>query len=382
MFRLVLTDGPVRRGELVRRTGLSQPSITKITRAFLDRGYLAEVSPGHGRNGVGGRDVRIGRPSVPLDVRADREFVVGVKVTANELIGVVTDLRAHVRHAARNHLSGHDVADVVGSVAGLVDELRRLEPRFRVRTHALGVSVAGAVDRDRGIARYEPFHGWRDLRLADLLSAETGLPTVVDNDVRALTEAENWFGVGARADSFLLVTVGAGVTGGLVVDGRVRTGAFGVAGELGHVPVDPRGPRCYCGATGCLEAVASEPAIVRRAAELLGEPDLALPDLVRRAQGGDARVRGVFEEAGRAVGRAAAGVVNLLGPEVVVVSADHQAGLALLEPHLRAALHEASYGAAGRAEVVVRLAPFEEWARGAAAVAIARRIGDFTSPPG
>jgi predicted NBD/HSP70 family sugar kinase len=384
VFRAVLTGGPLRRTDLTRQTGLSQPTIAKITRTLIDAGYLVElgraVEPDRAATGRPGRArPSVGRPAASLDVRADREFFVGVKVTGDELIGVLTDLRANIRATRHEPLSDHDPAEVVAAIRKLVNRLRGASAATRARTYDLGVSVAGDVDRERGIARYEPFHGWRDVPLAALLAKATGLSTVVDNDIRALTEAENWFGAGARAESFLLVAIGTGVTCGLVVDGKVRAGAYGVAGELGHVGVDRQGPKCYCGARGCLEAVASDPAIARRVAEITGDPTIDVRAAVDLAHAGDADVRQVFADAGRAIGLAVGGLVNLFGPELIVISANSENGFDLLEGQLRAGIAEQAYGAAARAEIFVRPLPFEEWARGAATVAIARRVTAVTS---
>ncbi|GAB7042198.1 ROK family protein [Catenuloplanes niger JCM 9533] len=369
IVRSVLAAGPLRRADLEARTGLSQPTIAKLTRALIDAGYLTETTAGGGPG-------RIGRPAATLDVHADREFFAGVKVTPGELIGVVTDLRAVVRVTAHAPLGdARTPPDVVRAIARLVTELRGGAAR---PVRGLGVSVAGDVDRTTGLARYEPFLGWHDVPLAALCTAETGLPTVADNDIRALTEAENWFGAGADARSFLLVAVGSGVTSGLAVDGRVLTGAHGVAGELGHVPVDRRGPKCYCGARGCLEAIASEPALLRRVAEITGIPAITLGRAIELARLGDPRVGEAFAEAGRAIGQAVGGVINLLGPELVVFSADHLDGFALLDPHIRAAIDTHAFGAAARATVEVRPLPFAQWARGAATVAIARHLTSVT----
>lgn len=369
VFQAVLTGGPLLRTDLTWRTNLSQPTIAKVTRSLIDSGYLVEL-PESGASRV----ARIGRPARPLDVRADREFFVGVKVTVDELIGVVTDLRAHVRVARHEPLTGHEPADVVAAIRRLVTRLRGTSAEIRARSHDLGVSIAGDVDRERGIARYEPFHGWREVPFAAMVAKATGLDTVVDNDIRALTEAENWFGAGAQADSFLLVAVGSGVTCGMVLDGKVRAGAFGVAGELGHVPVDRQGPKCYCGARGCVEALASEPALIRRTGEAVGDPAMTLRRAVELARAGDAGAGRVFAEAGSAIGLAVAGAINLIGPELIIISANPEKGFDLLEPHIRGAIAEHAYGQAARAEIFVRRLPFEEWARGAATVAIAARV--------
>ncbi|WBB60576.1 ROK family transcriptional regulator [Streptomyces sp. WMMC500] len=371
VFTTVLTRGPVPRPEIARITGLSSAAVTKAVKPMLAAGYLEEL-PQEERTGEGA-----GRPAHPVAVRADREFFVGVKVTADELIGVVTDLRAQVRAARRMPVSGQDADAVVADIAALVAEL---VPDYRERTRSLGVSVSGDVDRAGGVVRYSPFLGWHDIALAGLLRTATGLETTVENDVKALTVAEQWFGEGVGADSFALVTVGAGIGCGLVVHGTLVAGGFGVAGEIGHVPVAAAdGPECHCGSRGCVEAIASERAIVARArtamaaaADGSGEPgdEADMAAVVDRAHAGDEAVRAVFAEAGRAIGLGLAAVVNVVGPERVVVSGEGLAAYDLFEEQIRAAFADHAFGAAARCPLVVRPLPWEEWARGAAAVGI------------
>lgn len=233
------------------------------------------------------------------------------------------------------------------------------------------MSVSGDVDRPGGAVRYSPFLGWRDVPLAELVGAATGLTVTVENDVKALTVAEQWFGEGVGADSFALATVGVGIGCALVVNGRLVAGGYGVAGEIGHIPVAAGdGPACHCGSRGCVEAIACEEAIVARARRATGEPDLDMAAAIDRAHGGDAAVRAVFDEAGKAIGLGLAAMVNLVGPERVVVSGEGVAAYDLFEEQIRAAFTTQAFGAAARCPLVVRPLPWEEWARGAAAVSI------------
>src|SRR6201987_245159 len=251
----ILTQGPILRREVSRRTGLSSAAVSRATRDLLDAGYLIELGPTGPRVGSG-------RPATLLDVRADREFFAGVTVATEELIGVVVDLKAGgrvTRH--RPHLS-REVDSVVGEIADLVAELTRAFPRSSGTMNRLGVTVSGDVDRSLGIAQYSPFLGWRNVPLAHLLENATGLITVLENNVRGLTIAEQWFGAGVGMSSFALGTIGAGIGSGLVVNGTVLTGAHGVAGEIGHISIDPLGPLCRCGCRGCVEALASDQAII------------------------------------------------------------------------------------------------------------------------
>jgi predicted NBD/HSP70 family sugar kinase len=369
VFTTVLTEGPLSRVTLARRLGLSSAAVTKAARPLLDTGYLHELAATE-RTGPGA-----GRPASPLAVRADREFFAGIKITADELIGVLVDLHADIRVAQHRPLPAQDVDTVLAELAKLVDELLEGPGEFRARTHRLGLAVSGDVDRATGRVRYSPFLRWRDVPLRERAASATGLTVTVENDVKALTAAEHWFGEGGGADSFALITVGTGIGCGLVVHGRLVSGSYGVAGELGHLTVDVDGPTCHCGGRGCVEAIAGTDAIVRRARDVSGRPELGLDEAVALARAGDAALRGVFADAGSAIGAGIAAVANLVGPERIVVSGEGLAAYDLFETHIRAGFERQAFGAAAECPVSIRWLPFEEWARGAAAVGIQSLVG-------
>ncbi|MCW2883945.1 MAG: family transcriptional regulator [Streptosporangiaceae bacterium] len=371
VFTLVLTQGPVSRVELARRTGLSSAAVTKAARPFIDTGYLEELASEE-RTGPGA-----GRPASPLAIRPDREFFIGIKITGDDLIGVVTDLRTDIRHSLHHPLAGHDVDHVVGAVAELVEQLLD-SGDYCERTHCLGVAISGDVDRESGLVRYSPFLGWHDVALADLLEVATGLSTTVENDVKALTVAEQWFGDGVGATTFALVTVGAGIGSGLVVNNGLVLGAYGVAGEIGHVPVSQAGPVCHCGGIGCVEAIAGTSAILERAQAVTGQPDLTIGQAVERARGGDQAVRQVFAAAGHAIGLGLAALANLFGPERIVVSGEGVEAFDLFEDQIRETFARQVFGSADRCGLTLRPLPFEAWARGAAAVAVQTLFAPLT----
>ncbi|HET6482255.1 MAG TPA: ROK family transcriptional regulator [Actinoplanes sp.] len=362
----LVTTGPQSRVGLARRLGLSSAAVTKSARPLIDAGYLTELGATE-RTGPGA-----GRPASPLSVHPDREFFVGVKLTADEVIGVVCDLTAQVRAVAHRPLTSSAVHDVLGAIAALVHDL--LDERFQDRTRRLGLAVSGDVDRATGFVRYSPFLHWHNVALAKLASAATGLTVTVENDVKALTTAEHWFGEGAGADSFALVTVGSGIGCGLVVNGRPVSGSLGVAGEIGHLSVDVSGPECHCGARGCVEAIAGTEPIVAAVRAVTGREQLTADDAYALARAGDARVTAVFARAGEAIGLAIAAVANLVGPARIVVSGEGLAAYDLFEPHIRAAFERQAFGAAADCPLFIRPLPFEEWARGAAAVSIQNRL--------
>jgi len=360
----VLTEGPLSRVGLARRLGLSSAAVTKAARPLIELGYLQELAATE-RTSLG-----VGRPASPLAIRADREFFVGVKITADELIGVVCDFGAQVRASAHRRLHNSTVEQVLTELGHLVDELLDGSGDYRGRTRRLGLAVSGDVDRATGLVRYSPFLHWHDVPLQDRAEKITGLTTTVENDVKALTTAEHWFGEGVGATSFALVTVGTGIGCGLVVNRRLVSGSHGVAGEIGHICVDVSGPVCHCGGRGCVEAIAGTDAIVGRAQERTGRPGLTFDDAVALARGGDERVGAVFAEAGNAIGCGIAAVANLVGPARIVVSGEGLAAYDLFEAHIRAGFERQAFGAAAQCPLSIRPMPFEEWARGAATVSI------------
>ncbi|MEU1271179.1 ROK family transcriptional regulator [Streptomyces sp. NPDC005799] len=363
IFTTVLSHGPLTRLEVARRAGLSPAAVTKAVKPLIEAGYLVEDAADEDRP-------TLGRPANPVRVDGGRALFLGVKVTGDEIIAVLTDLCCRVRADRRLPLADRDTRSVLTGIARLVDELLLSADELGSTVQGLGIAVSGDVDRAEGVVRYSPFLEWRDVPLAELAAMTCGLPVTVDNDVRALTVAEQWFGEGVGLSDFAVVTVGAGIGCGLVVHGRVVSGAHGVAGEIGHVTVDPAGPACHCGNRGCVEAIAGEAAIVRQVRAATGRQVADATEAVALAHREVPGVREVYARAGEAIGRGIATVANLLGPERVIISGEGLAAHDLFAEQIRAAFTAAAFGSAARCDVLTRPLPFEEWARGAAATAI------------
>lgn len=194
----------------------------------------------------------------------------------------------------------------------------------------LGVGVPGLVTNDGHVlvsVNLPPLDG---LNLRDEIQTMTGLPTVVANDVNAFAFGESVYGTGRNYRSFLMVTLGTGVGGGLILDGAVWTGIDGVAGEFGHMTVEPNGRLCRCGNYGCLEQYASANALVEAARETMLQQKNAFGEAIHRktistrklaeaAKNGNPAALALFAEAGRYLGIAVASVVNLLNLEAVII---------------------------------------------------------------
>ncbi|WP_113701525.1 ROK family protein [Nonomuraea lactucae] len=364
VFVELLVHGPLSRAEAARRLALSPSALTKVTKPFIEAGYLREQATGEGT-------ATVGRPSQPLEVEVSRMSFVGIKLTADELFAVRTDLAATIQAETSRPLIDHDIDNVLGQITQAITDLTG---EGRPPLSAVGISLAGTATPSDPVVHTSPFLGWSQLPLARLVEEAVGVPTVLDNDVRALTAVQQWFGEGVGHSSFALITVGAGIGCGLVIGDRLVTGQSGAAGLVGHLSIDDRGPMCELGHRGCARAYASLPAIRRSVAGTLDRPELTFDDCLALARDGHPVARRVFDEAGSALGQLVATVANITGPELVILSGEAVHMQEVCADAFQAALARHTHWTSTPVRVVVKPFTFNEWARGAAVTALQHQL--------
>jgi glucokinase len=250
---------------------------------------------------------------------------VGVDVGGTKLVAGLVGADGSVLARRRETTPAHDPQAIPSLIARMARELTG-EPA------PVGIGAAGIVDIE-GVVRYGPNIDWVDFPLRDLVAALIGGTVTVDNDANAAAWGEYRAGAAAGAASMVMLTVGTGVGGGLVLDGRLVRGRHGLGAEFGHIIVLEGGPPCPCGNRGCLEAVASGTAIGRLARERLGWADATGKSVTEAAQAGDGQATAVVTECGFWLGVGIASLVNALDPDLVVVGGGAmQAGELLLGP--------------------------------------------------
>ncbi|GAA4066385.1 ROK family transcriptional regulator [Agromyces indicus] len=370
LARQVLIHGPISRADLGRRLGLSPASLTRLSKPFLDRGLFVEAP-----DLVQGAT---GRPARPLDVRADARRFVGVKLSGDAAHAVLTDLRATAVAREERALDRHDPRAVVDVIGDLVETLLAVEGPDLPSVSGLGVSVGGNVADQRVVTR-APFLGWRDVALADLLEARLGLPVDVENDVTALTTAEQWFGPARGRDAFAVVTVGAGVGYGLVMHDRVVTTPDTGLGLGGHLPLDPSGPLCVDGHRGCSTAMLSIPSICAQVGIAFGR-EIGYDEVIELAAARHPLARSVTDAAGRSLGRMMGYIANLAMVDAIVLSGEGVGLWSVAGDTALAALAADRDPEASEVVVHVDDTGFDPWARGAAAVAIQGALARLRLP--
>jgi glucokinase len=252
------------------------------------------------------------------------ELTIGVDLGGTKISAVLLDPHNAIRHRVWHKHAARDYLSCLEAIASAVGECRAVARTHNGVISGVGLSLAAWIGPDRRHLLRAANLGSCGEDVRDDLARRLGLPVRVDNDGNLTTVAEWRFGSARGRHDFVLFTLGTGVGGGVVVDGRLVVGNRGLAGELGHIPVQDNHSVCVCGGIGCLETVASGPAVAQAAIRrglTSSEPGaLTAEDVAREAHRGDPCAIDVLTEVGRQVGLAAARLVPVLDPEVIVLA--------------------------------------------------------------
>lgn len=271
-------------------------------------------------------------------------LALGLDIGGTKISAALVDVDGRIVARAHGATPASDTAAIVAAAGEMIRELTAKEP-----VSAVGVASAAFVDAQSSRVLFAPNLAWRDTPLKELLEEVAGVPVLIENDANAAAWGEYCFGSARGVAHMVFITVGTGVGGGVVCDGRLLRGAFGVAAELGHVRVVPNGVRCGCGNRGCWEQYASGTALVREARDLVasgsplakalydscaGDPSaLTGPDVTALATDGDPASIELIADLGRWLGEGAASIAAVLDPEIIVIGGGvAAAGPLLLEP--------------------------------------------------
>ncbi len=252
----------------------------------------------------------------------------------------------------------------------------------------LGAGAPGPLDPETGVV-FEPpnLEGWRDVPLAEMLQEVTRIRTFIENDANAAAVGEAWVGAGAGVSDLIYITVSTGIGGGLIFGGELYHGVSGTAGEIGHMTIEPEGPVCGCGRKGHLEILASGPAIARMASEALraGRPSslsglseeaITAETVAEAAAAGDVLAIEAYTRAAGYIGVAAASLVNVLNPQMIVFGGGvSKAGELLLAP-VRQAVRERAFERPAEAVRIVPSALGDDVGVVGAAAVVFRRAVD------
>jgi len=371
-LNLIRSKQPISRAELARVMGVRRGAITRLVDELLRAGLVFEGAKG---------DSRRGRKPTHLFLETRKGYALAVDLTATRTSLMVTDVLGRP-------LMGVMQFPTKQRPAGLVKELARHVERI-VREHAelgkcvgIGLAVSGVVDTTGRYLKFSPTLSptlaWHGVDIVSPLEAATGLPVVMENSCKACVLAEVWSvrgeTIGDGPVAFVNVSDGVGV--GIAVDGKLLRGAHNIAGELGHVPLDPTGPRCACGQNGCWESYVSRRAVLARylkrdaswpASAAITE--VTLDDVIDRARAGERRALETLHETGRHLGRGLALILKAIDPRRIYVAGELTRAWHLMEAEARQAVRDETFlRETGEPEILI--VPLGEYPRlrGAAAL--------------
>jgi predicted NBD/HSP70 family sugar kinase len=341
--------GLISRAEIARRTGLSRSTVSSLVSELQSDGLVVErEEPGaaHGEQG--------GRPPILLSFDASAGAALGIDFGHSHVRVAVSDLSSNILAERTAPLdTDHAAHEGLDAALELIGEALDEAGVERSRVIGAGLGLPGPVDQIDGVIGSSAIlPGWVGVAAGEEMRRRLDVPVSVDNDANLGALAELTHGAGRGATDLVYLKLSSGIGAGLILGGRLYRGAGGVAGELGHVLVEPEGAVCRCGNRGCLETAASTGALLDVLRRSHGE--LTVAEMLRLARDGDLGCRRVIADAGRRVGSAAAFVFNLLNPQRLVVGGDLAEAGDLLLDGVRSSLRLAALPAAAEHAAVVR----------------------------
>lgn len=298
-----------------------------------------------------------------------KKYIIGVDLGGTKIATVLTDACGKI--LGRGELAteadrGQDA--VIENVFKSVDMVLAETCISTDEVIGLGIGSPGPLDAQSGVVLEAPNLGWENVPIRDILQERYNVPVYLENDANAAGLAEQRFGAGRGSRHVLYVTVSTGVGGGIILDGKAYQGAHGIAGEIGHIAIDPEGPLCNCGSTGCLEAFASGTGLVKRATTAIktGAKSKVLDmvggdlskvtavTLAEAARSGDEFAIDMYKSVGRYLGVGLASIVNFMDPEVIVIGGGLSKSADLFFEEMRKTINERAFKAAAEKVRVVR----------------------------
>ncbi|MFH0792956.1 MAG: ROK family protein [bacterium] len=319
-------EGPISRGALSEILKLNLPTISNCVNELLAQKEIIEEGFA---TSTGGRKAQL------LDVNPAFGAVIAVDFSSRGLTSAAADLKGNILNQTTSPFKptiGKEKA-LEMIFEAVQSQVSFLKQRQQGPLRQVGLGFSGLVDERSGISIVFPrFENWRDVPIRKLVEEKFKIPSVLDNHISAIALAENLFGNYKTFNNVLYIHLGPGIGLGIILNGRVYKGSKLNVGELGHTTVSENGPLCYCGNYGCLESVASDYALVAQAEQALkdgvksrvlefsenGRLHSTAP-IFQAAGAGDRLATNLIEKVGSHLGAAIANLINLLGPEVILI---------------------------------------------------------------
>lgn len=366
-------SGRIARVDLARDTGISQATVTTITGELLRKGLIDEVP-----RDVPEAEARRGRPRIDLKPRGAAHIVAGMKVAHLAASIVFLDFEGRELASYETPLDSA-VYEVDAFARAVISALKRACENVGIAfgdLSALGLGLAGVIDVEQGFVHWSPTLAERNVSIERIFAAHLSIPVFADNDANLVAIAEQSFGYGKGVSDFIVLTVENGVGMGIVLNGELYRGTRGCGAEFGHTKVQLDGALCRCGQRGCLEAYVADYALLREASisGIVNDTmprDARMRALVDAAGSGNRTAGTILDRAARMFAMGLANMVNVLDPELVIISGERMRFDFLYADSVLESIRESTVQIdAEPPKILIHKWGHLMWAKGAAAFAI------------
>lgn len=326
IFDLIRKNGPISRAEIARNVKLSMPTVMKITDEFMKNSLIQEIGKGESS---GGRQPEL------LEIIPNSKYSIGVGIGRSQTYAVIINLMGEVLY--RESMKTGDTEnpqDWINRLIALLGKILEKSCLASEKILGMGIGMPGILDSENGHVLFSPDFNWENVDMLTPIKKKFKMDIIIENANRALAMGEYFFGAGVNSRNFLVVNLGHGIGSAIVREGEFYKGSSGSSGEIGHIILEKNGPKCNCGNRGCLEAIASGNAIARDAknAILQGRKTKILElanndiDLVEAktvfmaALEEDTLAKELTERAMQYIGIGLANYINLLDPDLIILS--------------------------------------------------------------
>lgn len=321
VMNIIRQKGPISRSDIAKYADMTAPTVTNVTNRLLKSNMIIEYKMG---KSSGGRR--------PILLKANPEIlnVIVIYIGSNKLTGYLTDGNINIVERKEESLKGYLKNEIIKLLLKVIKDLKG---KATAEIPGIGVVLHGPVKSSEGISVMAPNLGWRHVPVKYIVEEKFNIPTFVENDSRATALGEFYYGNARNKNSMVFLFVDYGIGSGIVLDEQLYRGVSDSAGEVGHTTIDINGPRCSCGNYGCLEAMASERALVRNTAKSIkeGRPskivdivegnleNISPEDIYKAAEIGDNLAKRELRKIARYLGIGVANILNTFNPEVVLI---------------------------------------------------------------
>ncbi|MEW5873239.1 MAG: ROK family transcriptional regulator [Chloroflexota bacterium] len=325
VMECIRLQAPLSRAELAARTGLNRSTVSSIIDELIDRGFVHETTR---------QDPKIGRPGMLLQLNPEGGFAIGVEVGVDYISVILTNFVAEVLWRRRvNILPGEQQIAILEQAEEMISQAIAYGRQAGLRPLGIGVGMPGLVDAQQGKLVLAPNLKWVDMPVRLIWTRRFNLPVFVENEANCAALGELLYGVARDVQSFIYLSTGIGLGGGIIIDGRLFRGSSGYAGEVGHTTLYQGGEVCGCGRVGCWETYVSPAAMLRRTHQLLqsgmpsclvelagGDPqNITIETLVDAAHKNDPLALQIIHEVASHMAVGICNLINTFNPQLIVL---------------------------------------------------------------